>query len=234
MSLRVAGDDRVGQRGRAEITGQPTAGVAADGAVGQREGAAWLVKGFPFNTPLPMSAELPLTVQLVSVGVPVLYRPPPPTVGGVAADGAVGQRGRAEVGQAAAVVPALPPVIVRPEMDAVTPASTWNTRLSPPPLTVTPAAGPVIVSVSLVLLSSSWRAGQGDRLRRGEDGRVEGDGRVSRGIEVGEGDGLGQAQEARSRGEGIARRIHDQGVKTGPVLVRANEAGTNRADATTV
>ena len=61
-------------------------------------------------------------------------------------------------------------MIVSPEIDAVTPASTWNTRLSPPPLTVTPAAGPVIVSVPLVLLSSSWPAGQRDRLRRGEDG----------------------------------------------------------------
>ena len=47
-------------------------------------------------------------------------------------------------------------MIVSPEMDAVTLASTWNTRLSPPPLTVTPAAGPVIVWVPVVLLSSSW------------------------------------------------------------------------------
>ena len=70
-------------------------------------------------------------MQLVSVVVPKLARPPPLPV-------------------------VVPPVIVSPEMDAVTPASTWNTRLSPPPLTVTPAAGPVIVSVSLVLLSSSW------------------------------------------------------------------------------
>ena len=50
----------------------------------------------------------------------------------------------------------LPPVIVSPEIDAVTLASTWNTRLSPPPLTVTPAAGPVIVCVPVVSLSSSW------------------------------------------------------------------------------
>ena len=49
----------------------------------------------------------------------------------------------------------LPPVIVIPEMDAVTFASTWSTRLVPPPLTVTPAAGPVIVSVPVVSLSSS-------------------------------------------------------------------------------
>ena len=40
----------------------------------------------------------------------------------------------------------------------MTPLSTLNTRLSPPPLTVTPAAGPVIVSVPPLLLSSSWPA----------------------------------------------------------------------------
>ena len=83
-----------------------------------------------------MLAELPLTVQLFSVVVPKLARPPP-----------------SPVWPSCRVVP---PVIVSPEMDAVTSASTWNTRLSPPPLTVTPAVGPVIVSVSLVLLSSSW------------------------------------------------------------------------------
>ena len=37
-----------------------------------------------------------------------------------------------------------------PEIDAVTFASTWNTRLALLPLTVTPAAGPVIVCVPLV------------------------------------------------------------------------------------
>ena len=104
-------------------------GVAADGAVGQRGRAAEVVQPPP---PLPVLAELPLTVQLVSVAVPPsLYRPPP-------------------------LSPALPPVIVSPEIDAVTPPSTWNTRLSPPPLTVTPAFGPVIVSVPVVSLSSSW------------------------------------------------------------------------------
>jgi hypothetical protein len=50
----------------------------------------------------------------------------------------------------------LPPVIVSPEMDAVTPVSTWNTRFCPPPLIVTPPAGPVIVSVPVMSLSSSW------------------------------------------------------------------------------
>ena len=98
-------------------------------------------------------------MQLVSVVVPPsVDRPPPPLVGGVAADGAVGQRGRAVscTGRRRCRSAALPPVIVSPEIDAVTPPSTWNTRLGPPPLTVTPAAGPVIVSVPVVSLSSSW------------------------------------------------------------------------------
>ena len=50
---------------------------------------------------------------------------------------------------------ALPLVIVSPEIDAVTPTSTWNTRLALLPLTVTPAVGPVIVSVPVVSRSSS-------------------------------------------------------------------------------
>ena len=70
-------------------------------------------------------------------------------------------------------------MIVSPEIDAVTPASTWNTRLAPPPLTVTPAAGPVIVSVPVVLLSSSWPPVRVIVCGGGEDGRVEGD-RVGR------------------------------------------------------
>ena len=57
----------------------------------------------------------------------------------------------------------------------MTPASTWNTRLSPPPLTVTPAAGPVIVSVPRRVAQLELGAGQGDRLRRGEHRGVEGD-----------------------------------------------------------
>jgi hypothetical protein len=46
--------------------------------------------------------------------------------------------------------------MVTPEIDVVTPWSTWKTRLCPPPLIVTPPAGPVIVSVPVVSLSSSW------------------------------------------------------------------------------
>ncbi len=68
-------------------------------------------------------------VQLLRVRAPEFCRPPPVVV--------------------------LPPVIVSPERDALTPASTWNTRLSPPPLTVTPPAGPMIVSSPDVSVSSS-------------------------------------------------------------------------------
>ena len=100
----VAADGAVGQRGRAARCSRPpplTGGVAADGAVGQRQRAAVVAQAAAVA-----AAELPLTVQLVSVS-------------------------RAVVDQAAAVrVEPLPPVIVSPEIDAVTPASTWNTRLA--------------------------------------------------------------------------------------------------------
>ena len=45
-------------------------GVAADGAVGQRERAAAAGHVAPMPLPPPPVAELPLTVQLVSVAVP--------------------------------------------------------------------------------------------------------------------------------------------------------------------
>ena len=77
-----------------------------------------------------MLAVLPLRVTLVSVTVPRLSSPPPTPV-------------------------TVPPVIVSPEIDAVTLALTWNTRLAWLPLTVTPAAGPVIVSVPVVLVSGA-------------------------------------------------------------------------------
>ena len=69
-------------------------------------------------------------VQSVSAVAPSLTRPPPDPL-------------------------TWPPVIVSPEIDAATFALTWNTRPSLPPLTVKPAAGPVIVSIPVVLLSSS-------------------------------------------------------------------------------
>src|SRR4051812_46943257 len=71
-------------------------------------------------------------VQLVSVIVPPLLNTPPPLP-----------------------LVALPPVMVSSERDAVTFGSTRNTRESPPPLTVTPPAGPAIVAIPPVLLSSS-------------------------------------------------------------------------------
>ncbi len=85
----------------------------------------------------PPFRVLPLTVQPVSVTVPPLLNRPPPWT---ASPDPFGAR---------------PWVIARPEMDAATPPSIWNTRLTLLPLTVTPAAGPVMVSVPLVLLSSS-------------------------------------------------------------------------------
>ena len=81
-------------------------GVAADGAVGQRGRAEGVVHAAAVKL-----AELPLTVQLLSVAVPEeLDRPP---YAGVAADGAVAQRGRAVVGQAAAVAVAELPLTVQ-------------------------------------------------------------------------------------------------------------------------
>ena len=100
-------------------------GVAADGAVGQVRCAR--------------------TEQAAAVVVR----------GGVAADRAVGQVGRAEIVEAASGTTHRALVMVRPEIDAVTPVSTWKTRVWPPPLIVTPAAGPVIVCVPVVLLNSS-------------------------------------------------------------------------------
>ena len=64
----------------------------------------------PVATPPPIEAELPLMVQLVSVAVPVVDQAAADS-GGVAADGAVGQRGRAAcscTSAAAAVAAELP------------------------------------------------------------------------------------------------------------------------------
>ena len=54
-----------------------------------------------------LPAELPLTVQLVSVAVPAMM-PPPLVPGGVAADGAVGQRRRGGADAAAVAAAELP------------------------------------------------------------------------------------------------------------------------------
>ncbi len=66
--------------------------VVVDGAVGQR-GRAERGRQAAADEP----AELPLTVQLVSVIVPRRSSAAAALKGGVAADGAVGQRGRAAV-----------------------------------------------------------------------------------------------------------------------------------------
>ena len=109
-SARVAGDDRVGQRGRAGETSRYR----------RRQTAA----------------ELPLTVQLVRVVVPPIasYKPPP-CAGGVAADGAVGQRGSARVASVAAVV--RPPPSVAAELPLMVQSVSVSRAPSlnrPPPL----------------------------------------------------------------------------------------------------
>ena len=48
-------------------------------------------------SPPPPPAEFPLTEQLVSVAVPLFFTPPPAARGGVSADGAIGQCGHAAI-----------------------------------------------------------------------------------------------------------------------------------------
>src|SRR5262249_20286680 len=87
----------------------------------------------PATPPPENPAELPLIVQPVSVAAPQTSTPTP--------------------------VPLVaPPVICRPESVAVTPWSTWKTRLALFPLMITgPWPGPsAIVTGCAVLLSSSW------------------------------------------------------------------------------
>ena len=122
-AVGLVGVDRVvGQRQAAVLAVDPSAQggargvdlVGVDGGIGDRRGAAGRADAAPWDVawlllmlleatfsvpglkmPPPATAELPLTVQLVSVVVPPvpLFRPPPFPDGGVAADGAVGQRG---------------------------------------------------------------------------------------------------------------------------------------------
>ncbi len=147
------------------------------------EAAPGLVPVAMSNSPPPLPAEFAAMVQKVSVAVPELNSPPPSFPAEFAA---TVQRVRVAVPElnspppspaaelplivqsVSATVPRFssppplpltePPVIVRPEMLAVTPPSTWNTRLAWLPVMVTPTfGGPVIVVVvaGLVLLSSS-------------------------------------------------------------------------------
>ena len=83
---------------------------------------------------------------------------PPPTLHGrVAGDGAVGERQRAGCTSPPPLPLRLePPVMVRPEIVAVTSVALERSDgEARRPLTVTPADGPVIVVVPAVLLSSS-------------------------------------------------------------------------------
>src|SRR5262249_27994479 len=83
------------------------------------------------NRPPPYWAEVPLSRQPLSITAPELFTPPPWST-------------------------AEPPVIVRPESDAATSRSTWNTLPALVVLTLSrPAPGPVIVVGSAVLLNSS-------------------------------------------------------------------------------
>src|SRR6516164_3746031 len=114
-------------------------------------------------TPPPFLAEvLPLTVQLVSVSVPFrLKRPPPRLLAGVVAElpltvQLVSVTFPPSLYRPPPLSVVVPPLIVSPDIDAVTPPSIWNTRLAPPASTVTPFSGPTIASVPVVSLSSSW------------------------------------------------------------------------------
>ena len=83
------------------------------------------------NKPPPYEAELPLIVQSSSVAVsPLPLSSPAPYRAELPADRAVVERHRAAVVQSAPAAAVEPPVIVRPEIDAVTPFSTWNTWLA--------------------------------------------------------------------------------------------------------
>ena len=87
--------------------------------------------------------------MLVIVNVPSLNRPPPKMP--------------------------FPSMMLRPDMLTTLSPAMLNTSVVLFPLIVTPAAGPVIVSVPLVSAQLEPGPRQRDRLCPGEDGRVEGD-----------------------------------------------------------
>src|SRR5262249_27943558 len=87
------------------------------------------------SRPPPLVAELPEKTTSLTVSAPKLSMPPP------------------------LPAPALPPAIVRPEMDIVSPASTWKTRERLLPLTVSLAApGPLIARSPVMSNSPPVRA----------------------------------------------------------------------------
>ena len=101
-------------------------------------------------------------MQPVSVSVPrSLSRPPPSIV-------STGCRATWRI--------YLPPIVI-PEIDAVTSASTWNTRLAPPALTVTPGlrAHDRLRPGRVAQLELAEGRVEADRLRRLEHRFVKGD-----------------------------------------------------------
>ena len=155
----VAGENAVADRQRPR-SGEAAAaaevgGVAGEGAAAHRCRRATLV----VKAAAAVAAELLEKTLLLTVNVPKLSRPPPWSS-----------------------KPALPPVIVIPEMDAVTFGSTRNTRLFPLNTAVPAAvdrharlrARDRLCPGRVVQLELG--AVQGDRLRRLEHRFVKGDG----------------------------------------------------------
>ena len=153
-----------------------------------------------FDKRPPAAAELPLTVTSGSVIVTSLFRPPPLPV-------------------------VKPPLIVQASASvAATPLSTLNTRTAPPPPDhVTPATGPLIVSVPPLSFSSSWPRVSVIVCGCGEDGRVEGDQSSGAAQHIGQVDGLGRRlRSPGGRGSAVDRGIdHQSGLEPGSAPMSA-------------
>ena len=200
------------------------AGVAADGAVGKCRRAVTAVTRPPpalaelplmvqlvsvavplFHKPPPAPAELPLTVTSVSVIVPSLYRPPPVAGRHAAADRQARNRRR-------------DPAVDLEHADRAAAADRHARcraldRLRP---------------TDVVQLELALR--QRDRLRCGEDGRVEGD-RLGAAQHIGQVDGLAQAQVAQGRCSAVERGIDHQ---SGLSLEGADVGGRAKGEAALV
>ena len=121
--------------------------------------------------PPPVVAELPERVESLTVSVPPGSLAMPAAIDGeVVGQGHVGERQSAGVVDAAAIavepptVSALPPEIVRPVSEAVTPLRTWNTLVVPLPLIVRMLAGAVDRNWSVRIRQQERAAREGDRL----------------------------------------------------------------------
>ncbi len=118
----------------------------------------------PVNTALepryvvPVTTRLPLpeTAPPVKPRVPAVTVPPVPMVTVPAFVNSPVVVRLVLPGTSSVPLLVRPPESVSSDSDPVTPASTSNTGLGPLPLTITPAAGPVIVWVPPVLLNASW------------------------------------------------------------------------------